>query len=241
MVLGCDEFLVASGRLSRRAMNRLLFHVACFALAAAPVCLGCADASAPAAVRPESDSAVDSPPAETSDADVAVSTEPAPANASAEAEKSSPESPPAAPNETQADAVSRPAPREPKVSSGGILDRGFDDIKFEMDKEEPFERSMLTEQIEDLVGETIRIRGYILPTAKAKGLRQFVLVRDNMECCFGPGAALYDCILVEMDPGETTEFSIRPIAVEGVFDIRELVGPDGKHLAIYHLQASKAG
>ena len=62
-----------------------------------------------------------------------------------------------------------------------------------------------------------------------------MLVRDNQECCFGPGAALYDCIFVEMQPGETAEFSIRPVAVEGTFDIQEILGPDGKHLAIYHL------
>ena len=42
-----------------------------------------------------------------------------------------------------------------------------------------------------------------------------VLVRDNLECCFGPGAALYDCVMVRMNPGKTTNFSIRPVTVEG--------------------------
>jgi hypothetical protein len=74
-----------------------------------------------------------------------------------------------------------------------------------------------------------------LPTAQKRGIKQFVLVRDNQECCFGPGAAIYDCILVEMQPGNTAEFSIRPVAVEGTFNIEEILGPDGKHLAIYHL------
>ena len=35
--------------------------------------------------------------------------------------------------------------------------------------------------------------------------------------------------------GATTDFSVRPVTVEGIFTIRELLGPDGKHLAIYHL------
>lgn len=116
-------------------------------------------------------------------------------------------------------------------------DRTFDDIRFDMDPAGPFERSMLTPEIEALAGQRIRIRGFILPTPQQRGLKQFVLVRDNQQCCFGQGAALYDCILVEMAAGKTAEFSIRPVAVEGKFDIREFVGPDGRHLAIYRLEA----
>jgi hypothetical protein len=114
-------------------------------------------------------------------------------------------------------------------------DKTFDDIRFDMDPNAEFKRSMLTERIEALAGERIRIRGYIYPTPQQRGIKQFVLVRDNQQCCFGQGAALYDCILVEMLPGKSAEFSIRPVAVEGKFEIREIVGPDGRHLAIYHL------
>jgi hypothetical protein len=118
-------------------------------------------------------------------------------------------------------------------------DKTFDDLRFEMTVGDKFKRSMLTESIEALNGQKIRIRGYILPTPQQRGIRQFVLVRDNQECCFGPGAALYDCILVEMKPGNTAEFTIRPIAVEGIFNIREFV-MDGKHLAIYQMDGETA-
>ena len=77
------------------------------------------------------------------------------------------------------------------------------------------------------MGHEIRIRGYILPSFQQAGLTQFVLVRDNMECCFGPGAALYDCIVVKMLPGRTANFSIRPVAVTGTFGIKELKGRMG--------------
>lgn len=119
-------------------------------------------------------------------------------------------------------------------------DKTFDDLRFEMKVGERFDRAMLSKEIETLHGQRIRIRGYILPTPQKHGITQFVLVRDNQECCFGPGAALYDCILVEMKSGKTADFTIRPIAVEGVFEIREFV-IDGKHLAIYHLDAESAG
>ncbi|MEX2310265.1 MAG: DUF3299 domain-containing protein [Pirellulales bacterium] len=115
-------------------------------------------------------------------------------------------------------------------------DKTFDDMRFEIAPREPFHRKMLPQSIEAMAGQRIRIRGFILPTPQKRGIKQFVLVRDNQECCFGPGAALYDCILVEMQSGKTAEFSIRPVAVEGTFDIREIIGPDGMHLAIYHLE-----
>lgn len=111
----------------------------------------------------------------------------------------------------------------------------FDDLKFEMKKGDPFKRSMLTEKIEKLHETQVRIRGYILPSFQQRGITQFVLVRDNMECCFGPGAALYDCVLVEMAPGKSTSYTVRPVAVRGRFEISEFKGPDGKHLAIYRM------
>jgi len=113
----------------------------------------------------------------------------------------------------------------------------FDDLKFEIKKSERFQRTMLTKEIEDLSGRSIRIRGYILPTLIQSGITEFVLVRDNMECCFGPGAALYDCILVRMSTGKSTDYVIRPVTVEGRFLVEEFLGPDEQHLAIYQMRA----
>jgi hypothetical protein len=125
----------------------------------------------------------------------------------------------------------------PKVDAAGIVESTFDDLKFEMDKTAMFERSMLTPKVESLFGKRIRIRGYMFPTLQKRGIKQFVLVRDNMECCFGPGAALYDCVLVTMEPGKTAEYSIRPIAVEGTFQLEPIKGPDERPLAIYQMTA----
>jgi hypothetical protein len=75
-----------------------------------------------------------------------------------------------------------------------------------------------------------------LPTAQKRGIKQFVLVRDNQECCFGPGAALYDCVLVSMATGASAEFSIRPVAVEGRLRIEEFLDPDGVTRAIYQME-----
>jgi hypothetical protein len=127
--------------------------------------------------------------------------------------------------------VTKPEPAAPPR----VLDRTFDDIKFDIEPDAPFDRSMLTDKVRELDGKPIRIRGYILPTSQASGIKRFVLVRDNQECCFGPGAALFDCILVTMQGGKSAEFSVRPVAVEGKFKVEEFYGPDDKPLAIYRL------
>jgi hypothetical protein len=127
----------------------------------------------------------------------------------------------------------------PRRSAGAAREITFDDIKLEMEKGAPFTRDLLPERVTGLAGTAIRIRGYILPSFQQTGLTQFVLVRDNQECCFGPGAALHDCVVVRMRPGKTADFSIRPVAVAGTFKIDELRAPDGSHLAIYALDGDE--
>ena len=112
----------------------------------------------------------------------------------------------------------------------------FDDVKFEIEKNEDFSRQILTDKINDFEGKRIKIRGYIRPSFKQTGIEKFILVRDNQECCFGPGAMIYDCMIVGMKKGTATEFTTRPITVEGDFYLKEFEGPDGKLWAIYRLR-----
>jgi hypothetical protein len=143
---------------------------------------------------------------------------------------------------TESPAAAKPRPKLLPGAKTKVLaaagdrefDKTFDDLRFDMQIGKPFRREMLTDAIEALDGKQIRIRGFILPTAQQRGIREFVLVRDNQECCFGPGAALFDCILVEMQTGQTAEYTIRPVAVSGTFAIREFV-VDGQHMAIYQI------
>lgn len=130
---------------------------------------------------------------------------------------------------------SAPAGRTRSNGNQNVADITFDDIKFPMQKNEEFKRSLITPNIEAMHGARVKIRGYILPSFQQSGLTQFVLVRDNLECCFGPGAMLYDCIIVEMLPGKSTDFTVRPVAVEGVFEVEEYLDFDGVVRAVYHL------
>ena len=148
--------------------------------------------------------------------------------------------PPAPPAPAAADTGAGGRTPPPRVTpSGAPREVTFDDVKLDMEKGAPFTRDLLPKRVTALDGTRIRIRGYILPSFQQTGLTQFVLVRDNMECCFGPGAALHDCIVVRMQPGATADFSVRPVAVAGTFRLDELKGPDGRHLAIYALDGEE--
>jgi|GEM_PF-849163 len=121
---------------------------------------------------------------------------------------------------------------------GKVEEITFDDVKLDLQKDEPFVDSKLTDRVKRLNKKSVRVRGWILPASvfQQKGIKSFVLVRDNMQCCFGPGAALFDCMVVEMEKGTFADFTTRPVAVEGLFEIKELKYPDGKQYAIYHVR-----
>lgn len=130
-----------------------------------------------------------------------------------------------------------------KLAKGDIT---FDDLQFDIEKDSPFSPSQLSEVVRSLDGRKVTLRGYILPTTlfKETEIERFVLVRDNLECCFGPGAALFDCVMIEMVPGKTTNYTDRPVTVEGKFriDTESYRYPGGEgprgatHLAVFKIE-----
>lgn len=139
----------------------------------------------------------------------------------------------------KADDDKRPPRRVPPRRKGEI---SFDTLLFEMDKNESYDPSLVTEEIRALENKPVTIRGFILPASvfQQVGIKQFVLVRDNQECCFGPGAALYDCIMVKMMGDSSASFSTRPVAVKGKFHVTENYKfPDGTYMAIYEMEATE--
>jgi len=132
---------------------------------------------------------------------------------------------------TTSAAASRPQP---------IRNITFDTVKLNLKKDEPFHNDVLTPAVKKLDGSRVRIRGFILPPPQQTGLTRFVLVRDNMACCFGPGAAIYDSMIVQMPKGLTMDYTVQPVMVEGTFNIQEVRFPNGRCMSIYHMMAEKA-
>ncbi len=97
--------------------------------------------------------------------------------------------------------------------------------------------SWMPEWLTSLEGKSIRVRGFMYPTFQAEDLEVFVLLRDNQECCFGPGAKIYDHILVKMKPGTTANYVPiqRSLDVVGQFKI-DLQSANGSVYGLYVIE-----
>lgn len=129
-------------------------------------------------------------------------------------------------------------PAKPKADQGDI---SFDDLKFDIEVGGAYDPAMLTDEIRALDGKVVKLRGYILPSTlfRETNIDEFVLVRDNQECCFGPGAALYDCVVVNLINGVKTDFTTRPVTVTGTFHLKEYKYPDDSgHFAIFNIRGT---
>ena len=82
--------------------------------------------------------------------------------------------------------------------TGDKLDLTFDDLKFDIEIGQAFERELLSEEVKTLDGKEITLSGYMRPSFKSTGIKGFIFVRDDKECCFGPQAAIYDCVRVKL-------------------------------------------
>lgn len=74
----------------------------------------------------------------------------------------------------------------------------------------------------DLDGEKVFIKGYVYPTSKST-FNQFVLCRDNGDCCFGGSPKWSDMILVRLKEGEEMQFSRWQKKVAGTLRIKPVV------------------
>ncbi len=160
------------------------------------------------------------------------------ASASAESKRSETKAAPRPTDPQLADQKVRPRTMR---RAGGVLDLTFDDLEFDIEADEDFLPEMLGENIRALDGKSVILRGFILGASvfQQQGFDEFVLIRDNQQCCFGPGAKIYHNVMVEMEDGKTADFSFRPVQVAGVLSIRPWVNPgDGKTYSVFHLAAT---
>jgi hypothetical protein len=77
-------------------------------------------------------------------------------------------------------------------------------------------KRQLHPDVEPLVDQPIFVKGFIYQTKQARGLKAFVLLKDNGECCFGGDPKPYDMIGVRMVEGKTVDGVDGLVAVGGV-------------------------
>jgi hypothetical protein len=145
----------------------------------------------------------------------------------------------AEPQDTSPDGDTTPPTVAAPADDRQIVPITFDDLKLDMTEDMVFSPTLLTERVKQLDGRRVRIRGFLFPSVfQQTGITSFPLIK-NLECKFGPGGQAHHIVIVEMKPGQSTSFTVRPIAVEGVLSVRPWNGPDGNTWALYHMVGEK--
>ena len=88
-----------------------------------------------------------------------------------------------------------------------------------------------------LNGKKVFIKGFIYPGKQQYGIKQFVLCRDQGDCCFGGNPKITDRIQVTLADPLTVSYSQRMFKVAGTFRIEHTQTAEGLGAIYYHLDA----
>jgi hypothetical protein len=95
---------------------------------------------------------------------------------------------------------------------------------------------LIPPEVRALEGKPIYLKGFIYPTGRPYALTQFILCKDNAQCCFGGQPALQDMIGVLMTKNQTTDYNPALMGVAGKLKINPHYG-GGNLEPIYLLEA----
>lgn len=110
------------------------------------------------------------------------------------------------------------------------------------ESETPAERppaDQIPASVRQLNGRTVVIRGFMVPTIfENDGVLSFILVKDQMLCCFGVMPKMNEWIDVRMAEGHRADFfSDRPVTVMGRLEVGEEY-EEHVVLSVYRLEAT---
>ena len=86
-------------------------------------------------------------------------------------------------------------------------------------------------------GHDVLLKGYMYPGKQQHGIRQFLLVRDQGDCCFGGNPKITDRVLVHLEDEKGITYTPRQKKIAGRFVVRPTAGRDGiEGGVLYHLE-----
>jgi len=88
-----------------------------------------------------------------------------------------------------------------------------------------------------LDGRDVLLKGYMYPGKQQLGIAQFLLVRDQGDCCFGGNPKITDRVLVQLSDASGIAFTPRLVKIAGRFAVRPMgfaAGAEGG--VLYHLE-----
>jgi len=115
---------------------------------------------------------------------------------------------------------------------------GFLRISYsELQPEDSAKPGTIPASARQLDGQQVFIKGYVYPGLQTKGIREFVLVRDKGDCCFGGNPKITDRIQVKLKSPLTIDFHDGLFRLAGTFHVGVGAASEGLGQAIYHLDA----
>ncbi len=95
-----------------------------------------------------------------------------------------------------------------------------------------------TDEVAKFDGKKVYIKGYMYPVRQRHGLTEFVLCKDNGDCCFGGQPKLTDMIAVKMQPGLSVDLLEQQlVGVAGIFRANT-VTQSGELTSVYMLEGT---
>ena len=88
-------------------------------------------------------------------------------------------------------------------------------------------------------GRDVLLKGYMYPGKQTSGIRQFLLVRDQGDCCFGGNPKITDRVLVTLAEPAGVEFTPRLVKIAGRFSVRPAGAPEIGGGVLYHLEGAR--
>jgi hypothetical protein len=88
-------------------------------------------------------------------------------------------------------------------------------------------------------GRDVLLKGYIYPGKQQHGLTQFLLVRDQGDCCFGGNPKITDRVLVQLADPVGIDFSPRLTKIAGRFRVHPMGTADLAGGVLYHLDDAR--
>ena len=87
----------------------------------------------------------------------------------------------------------------------------------------------------EMNGRDVLLKGYIYPGSRQRGITEFLLCRDQGDCCFGGTPKITDRVLVRLSDPAGIDFTQRLVKIAGRFRIEPAGTADLGGGVLYHL------
>jgi len=100
------------------------------------------------------------------------------------------------------------------------------------------DKMKLPDDVTQWNGKLVKVTGFMNPTAQARNLTTFLLVRDRASCCYGKMPQINHYIDVKLKPGATADYSSDPVTIQGVLKVEDRWDGDWQ-LGLYWMEGAE--